>query len=704
MLTKLLSPASVAVVGASPDASKLRGKLLQLLRLGRFGGRIFPVNPAHKEIQKLTAYPTIAALPEIPDLALIVVPGPGVPLALQEAAVAGVGAAIVYSSGVSLEAVRRGVGGRGLRFLGPSSEGLIARSHQLAATFAPAAETLLCSPPVPAGQRRIAFVSQSGGLGFALAGRAHSQQLNVNCVITTGAEGDLDCLDVIEQLLIEDPPGAIALIVEGLKHGARLGAVAALAADRNVPIVALKLGRSQAGRRAALSHTARLSGTDAAFEAAFERYGIVPVSDQEQLLSVLAGLTRCRWRRIRRAAIVTTSGGVGVWAADLCGAQGIEVPELSDEVRRDLDLWVPSFGSTQNPVDVTAQAVEGTGEGIVRTVERLVGSDELDAVIVNMGLSAPGRIAKLLPTLTGLRNDQDKPILFHSHIEPAKENIEALATAGRAVHGSLRGCALALSAIDRYAGFLEKRAAHPPANNRRSPPFLFASPAALDYATVCALLAAYDVPTPPAVLVRDASDAREAARALGGRVVLKIQSPDVAHKTEVGGVVLDVAADAAAQAYERVIANTARVLPAARIEGVLIQRMMPPGHEVVLGVLRDEDFGPLVMVGAGGIYVEALADVCFALAPIDLHEAHALVDRLKTSAILRGARGRPPADVDALAALIVRLSQLAIDQAGTVDQLDLNPVLVYPQGQGVVAVDALVSAHEPRSSATGSDN
>jgi acetyltransferase len=698
---KLLQPRSVAVVGASDDSGKMRGKILRCLRDAGFAGRIYPVNPGgYAQIQGLQAYATLNDLPEVPDLLLVGIPGAGVPALLEEAAALGCGGAVVFSSDVVAADMQRAVAAaqaRGMSVLGPNTEGFYLPKAGLAATFALVVEECIAHPPpARAAKRPVAVVSQSGGIGFALFGRALHEHLDLHSVVTTGNEADLEVLDFVELLVEGGEAGVILLFIEGLKNARRFAAVAAQAAQRQVPIVVMKVGRSEAGQRAAVSHTAHLAGADSAYDAVFERHGVLRVFDAEEMLAAAVALSLYPSMQGNRTAVVTTSGGAGGWAADLLSAQGLTLPALSSRLQQELLEHMPAYGSPGNPVDTTVAVTENKGKGMLGVIDALARSGEVDAVLVNMGLGTKGRIPGMAPELEPLLARCGLPVLFHSHITPSQENLAALADLGAHGFPSFRACAAALDALRRYGQFQQRQQAATAEKAKAATPAAVLrpgrlQPGVLGEADTRELLAHYRIPTPPGALVHGASEALAAARDMGFPVVLKIQSPDIAHKTEAGGVELRVQADTLAAAYERLLANVKRHAPTARIEGVQVQKMMPPGHELVVGLVNDVDFGPLVMLGFGGIYVEVLKDVVFAPPPIDRPEALRMIDSLKASAILKGARGRPEADLEALVDFLASVAQLAADGNGVIDQADFNPVLVYPKGQGVVAVDALVA-------------
>lgn len=696
VLSSFFTPASIAVVGAADDPAKLRGKLLKLAVDSGYAGAVYPVHPKGGTIQGHAAFSSLSEIPGGAELVLIATPGATVPGVVREAVAAGAKAAVILSSGVDMAELTDSVGDSGLRYMGPNTEGYFDLGG-VAATFAAVVEEALAADNVAARPgRKVSIVSQSGGLGFCLFGRGLADNLDFQSVITTGNEGDLECLDFVDHLLDAGDTGVIVMFIEGLKTPARFASVAAKAADKGVPIVVMKVGRSEAGQRAAISHTAHLTGADTAYDAVFDRYGVIRVFDMEEMLAAAAALARFPQGRVTRAAVVSTSGGAGAWAADLLGTAGIDVPALSPALQASLQEFIPAFGSPANPVDVTAQAVEAGGRPLAKVLARLQHSDEIDAIVVNMGLHKPGRVRSLADLLGPLYAGASKPILFHSHILPHPENMAALAELGGQGFASFRGCATALSAIDRHAVFLADWKQRATATAPAAAVADRFAPGVLDEAQTTTLLSAYDIPVPPNALAQTSGDAQAQARAMGFPVVLKIQSPDIAHKTETGGVVLNVGEDGVEAAFDRIMASAKAHVPDAWIEGVLVQKMMPKGHEIVIGVTRDPDFGPLVMLGSGGIYLEVLKDVVFAPVPISPDEAKTLIGRLKTAPILQGVRGQAGGDIDALAALVSRVAELARAE-GNIDQLDLNPVFVYPAGEGVVAVDALAVAGQPSS-------
>jgi acetyltransferase len=679
----------VAVVGASDDASKLRGRLVRNLLAGGFKGDVYPVTKSAPSVAGLPAFGDLTAVPHPVDLALVAVPAVHVAGVIDQAASGAARSLVVFSAGIDIGSHAERIGPGRLRIIGPNTEGFYLPDRGLAATFAPAIDGLLTGGfPTRWPGRRIFIVSQSGGLGFALFARGVAAMLNFRGIVTTGNEADMECLEIVDALLSEDDPPVIVIAIEGLKEPSRLAEVGRKAALVKAPIIVLKAGSSTAGARAVESHTAHLAGGDAAYDAMFDRLGIIRVHDAEELMATCAILSTAPVAPVHRAAIVTTSGGAGVWLADLCGASGVDVPRLGPTVQDALRPLVPAFGSTANPVDVTAQAAEGSGAGLYDVAEVLAASEEVDCVIINQGLSKAGRIDASRERILQLQHKAaPKPVLFHSHIAPSEENCVALAALGLHAYPSVRACAVALRSLTRYAEFA---ALEPELVPEIVPRAIIDQPdGVLGFAETEALFASYGLPTPISRVVTSGPEALSVAAQMDGELVLKIVSDDIPHKTEAGGVVLGVAPKEAGRAFEKLVDHVRSAMPGARIQGVQVQALAPPGFELAVGILRDPGFGPLVMLASGGIYIEILADAVLCPPPISRDVALRMIRRLRCYPILAGARGRPALDTEAIADLLCRVGRMAGAEAAHLEQLDLNPVRVYTAGKGVLALDAL---------------
>ncbi|MBI1735879.1 MAG: acetate--CoA ligase family protein [Candidatus Rokubacteria bacterium] len=705
-LTPLLVPRAIAVIGASPDREIIRGRLLHVLIARGFPGTIYPVTRSHGEIHGLKAYASIDDVPGPVDLAIVVIPADGVPDALEACGRRGVKAAAIISSGFAEE---RGAAGAerqarlraviaryGLAVSGPNSEGIANLLLPMIGTFTPVLEHL-DGPLLPeAGRgRSVSVISQSGGIAFAYYNRGRPRQLRFTHLVSTGNEVGLEALDYVDWMIDEGRSDIFLLYVETLRTPAKLARVAAKAAAAGTPLVVAKVGRSEAGRRAAVSHTAALAGADQAYDAMFRHHGVIRADDMDEMLDVAAAFSLCPLARGRRVAILSASGGGAVWMADLLSAHGLEVPMLDEPTRQEIDALIPAYGSSLNPVDVTAQAIRQVGYG--RIIEILERSPFVDAIVVVGSLAFEGAIQRDIDALTRVAATATKPILFCAYTLASPRATALLAGAGLPAFTSMPGCAKALRALADYAAFQQRRARRTPATpvpdaaRADARARLRAAGDILPEDDAKAVLAAYGIPRPAEELAADESAAVAAARRIGYPVALKVQSPQIAHKTEAGALALGLDADAAVrEAYRRVVESARRAVPGAEIRGVLVQRMAAPGCEMILGITRDGDFGPMVMVGLGGIHAEVLRDVVVLPPEIDAADARAALDRLRGASLLGGVRGAPPADVDALVDVLVRLARFAADHADTIAEVDLNPVIVHETGKGVSIVDALI--------------
>jgi acyl-CoA synthetase (NDP forming) len=709
---KLLSPKSLAVVGASSDTTGLRGRILEVILTHPYAGKVYPVSRSAAEVQGLKAYPSVDALPEVVDLAVLIVPAQYIPAELERCGKAGIKAAVILSSGFAEE-----TGGAGARMQqdirsiaqrydmavsGPNSEGFASIADALCPTFSPALDRNAGAilPKQALGSGQVSVISQSGGLGFAVFDRARPRNLRFRYVVTTGNEAALEVFDVVDHMIEEGGTDVFLLLLEDIKSPETFKRTAEKALRAGKPLIVGKIGQSEAGRRAVLSHTAALAGSHAAYRAMFEHYGLIEANDLDEMLDLATGFLACgdRLPAGRNVAICTASGGAGVWTADACAAVGLDVPVLDAETRRAIDQHIPSYGTSQNPVDSTAQGVHKLGYAAF--AQMAAASPLIDSVIVVVTARRSAFLEGDLQKLKDLRRDSRKPVMMWTYTLPSDRSVEILNEAGYPLFISAQGCARTLRAMADYrvrrdAALKRAVATAPPSPARDKARVLLAS-----VGTVMTewqskpLLAAYGIAVAAGTLAHSAAEAEAAVRALGRPAALKVQSPDLPHKTEAGAVMLNVAAENAAAAYAQVVTNAGKYKANAAIEGVLVQPMAAPGREVILGIKRDERFGPMLMVGLGGVLVEALGDVALAPCPLDRDAALALLSRLKGARILHAYRGLRTADVGALATLMVRLSQFAADHADVVSEIDLNPVIVHDEERGVTVVDALIVKHD----------
>jgi len=709
-LKPLFSPDSVAIIGASADTTTLRGRTTHYLIAHGYPGRIYPVTRSLPEVFGLRSYPTVAELPEAPDLAVVVVPAAYVVPTLEECGRKGVRAAVVISSGFAEErgeaaqerdrALREVISRFGIVVCGPNSEGLVNPLKPLVATFSPvfhdAAHSLF---PESRRSRAIAVSCQSGALTFAFLSRGRPRQLRFTYQASAGNQTCLEAHDYFDWLLDSDGADIFLAYLESIRDPARFRAVADKAAEAGKPMIVAKVGRSEAGRRAAASHTGSLAHSGVIDDAIFRHHGIIRGEDLDHMLDMAAAFAFCKLPRGNRVAVITGSGGSAVWMSDLLAAHGLELPVLEQDLQQRLMALLPSYASAQNPVDGTAQAIHEVG--YAKLVEIVRESQRIDTILLIGSLANEATAKQRAEELAAVTGDTDQPIILSTYTTATAAAMAAFAEAGIPCYTSMPSCARAIRALVDYAQFQERRrqpkaaSATPSAVRGEVRSALAAAGPVLTEVAAKALLACYGVPRPPEALATSAEEAAAAALHIGS-VALKVQSPDITHKTEAGAVALGVSGDAAVrEAYQRVMANAKSAHPEASIHGVLVQAMAPPGREVILGITRDATFGPMLMVGLGGIHAEVLRDVAFAPAPIGPQEAQSLLGELKGAALLDGVRGAPPADRAALLELMASLSRFAADHTDLIEEIDLNPVIVHAQGQGLTVVDALIVKRPP---------
>ncbi|MBK1661371.1 CoA-binding protein [Paracraurococcus ruber] len=697
-LDAILRPRSIAVIGASQDATKIGGRPVQLLQRFGFPGAIWPVNPRAAEVQGLPAFASPAALPEAPDLAIIAVAAEHAAAALEECAARGTRAAVVFSSGFAElgaegEAAQAALGAiaarTAMRILGPNCLGAVSVAERSIATFSIVLEGAL----PPAGPLGIA--SQSGNLGSYTMLLARERGIGVSRFLTTGNECDVDIADAIAWLAQDDATKVVLAVLETCRDAPRLVRALELARDAGKPVVVLKIGATAAGQAAAASHTGALAGNDAVFDAVFARTGAVRVRSVEALLDLGHAAAVCGGTlpRGRRTMLLTASGGFGVLLADAATAVGLELPAPEPATQQRILSVVP-FASPRNPVDATAQ-MGARPEVLVEILAAILDDPNCDALLLQLAASlyVPRLRGVFLPALKAMREKHPKKLLMLSVHGPADAVAELTALGIPVVDG-----------VDASTATLAGLCALAEARRTPTPPTAALPPAApLEAAALCTeaaakrALAEAGVPVLPERVVQDAAEAAAAAAELGFPVVLKIVSPDLPHKTEVGGVVLDLGdAEAVAAAHDAMLARIRIAAPDARIEGVLVSPMLRGGVELILGSKRDPVFGPVVLVGLGGIFAEIMQDVAIRPAPVDEPEALAMLRGLRAFPVLDGARGRPKADIAAAARAVAALSRFAAQQAATIAEVDINPLLLRPEGQGAVALDALIIPREDR--------
>ena len=687
----MLNPSSIAVVGATPRM-QYGGRFLQAALRASESVRVYPVNPRYEELLGARCYPSLMDLPESPDLVGIIVPYDRVMNILEECAAKGAGSAIVISAGFAERGtqqredlqVRMGefAAQSGVRVCGPNCLGVANLRSNIWASSSSLAMEALKGP--------IALVSQSGASAFGpFLSRAVDRGIGYSYVISTGNEADLESSDFIRYLLDDDYTRVIACFIEGLKDGRKFLEVARLARERSKPIVMLKVGRSDIGSRAARSHTAAFTGSDAVFDAVFKQHGVIRVEDYDSLLEVSQLLAFSQAPEAEGVSVVSHSGGISSLAADKCGQMGLYLPELREETRVALNDVLKGFGWAANPADVTGLA---NSESFPRILELMTNEPEVGTLVVASGMG-DGQAQQVID----LRERTRKVIAFlWTGSQSATAGLSALKDANIPVFYQAEGLARGLKGLLDYYGRPpgdEVVAPGPISDRQRQEVERLASlgrSALTEHEAKC-LLSCWGIPVTRERRAATRDEASVAAREIGYPVVLKPESPDILHKTEAGLVRVGIRdEDELCSAYDEVMSRLHDHFPDAQVMGMLVEEMVEGATEVIVGISRNPQFGPVLLVGLGGIFVELYQDVALRVCPITRRDALEMVAEVRGARLLQGYRGRPAADVDALVDVLIKVSDLAIVLQDRLEELDINPLAVLPEGHGVKVLDALV--------------
>ncbi|MEJ8824911.1 acetate--CoA ligase family protein [Variovorax humicola] len=682
----------VAVIGASDDITKIGGRPVHLLRKYGYAGPVYPINPKGGTIQGLQAYASILDTPTAPEMAILAVPVEATLQAVRDCGSRGVRGVIVLTAGfaesgpegAALQAeLVRVARNHGMRLLGPNCLGAVNVVDRLVGSFSIALEQ---SMP-PAGE--VGIVSQSGNIGSFTMRNMAERGLGVSRFIATGNEADVDVADGIAALAHDADTRIILCCMETCRDAGRLIAALDMARQRHKPVIVLKIGATEQGQAAAASHTGALMGSDAVFDAVFRRYGVLRVRSFEELLDVGHAAALLGARRLPATDAVTlvaASGGFGIMMADAMVQAGMTLPQLADATKALIREAVPIAG-TNNPVDASAQ-MSARPDILLKMLTALQNDANGSTLVLLLALSlyTPRLRGVYMEALSKIRaSHPDRLLVIISQGPPdAVAEINAL---GIPVFPSIPAAAIGLAGLVRLGQLTTLPTATAYGGSLDSvDPAVFRNEFHAKKA-----LAVAGISVPREEVVASADEAVRSARATGYPVVLKIASEDIAHKTEIGGVALGLQDDEAVrQAFDRLIGNARKHAPQARLDGVLVAPMVSGGVELIAGVSRDPVFGPVVMVGLGGIYAEILKDVAVQVAPVSEEEALRMIRSLKMFPLLDGARGQAKSDVAAAARTVARLSEFACRHAADVAEIDMNPILVKPQGEGVLVLDALM--------------
>ncbi len=704
-LKPFFEPKSIALIGASNNPGKPSGRPLHALINKGYKGKIYPVNPKYDSIFGIKCYPHLADIPGPVDLAVISVPAAGVYDALEQCVEKGIKAAVIFSSGFA----ETGPEGRlaqaritelarnsGLRLCGPNCLGVVNTRNGVMASFA----FIVDIPDVD--PRTVGFVTQSGAFGALIYAQALYSGVGLNYFVSVGNEADLEFADFLGYMAQDNNTRVLGGYLEGAKDGPKLRRVAEVAARLGKPIMIMKVGRSSAGARAASSHTGSLAGEDRIYDAFFKQTGIIRIDGPEELIAFVPMILAGRLPKGRNTALLTVSGGAGVTLADLSERLGLIISPLSESARSKMKAALPFFASAQNPIDLTSQYVTNP-EMLVACFNALLEEDNIDIILGNFDLREPYGV-EIARQVIDIYRSTDKTIVVCPWVFPGQDEgdgVRELRRAGVPVLLDTAQAVRALAHLVDYADFLRKRKSEEyrvpsiSIQNYDSIRDLIKGKGTLSEGESKSLLAKFGIPVTRGGLAGSADEAVELARQIGYPVALKVDSPDIPHKTEAGAVFLNLAsADEVRKAYAAILQNAGDYKPDARINGVLVQEMLPEGIEVIIGVTKDPVFGPTIMFGLGGIFVEVLKDVSFRVAPLSRGDALDMIKEIKGYQVLKGVRGRPPADIEALTSVIMKISTLATALKDQVKELDINPLVVYPEGKGVKVADAMVVIKE----------
>lgn len=689
-INALLDPKSVAIIGASAERSRIGGRPIWWMLEAGFKGAIYPVNPNRDEIQGLRAYSSVADLPEAPDAAIIALPAPHVADTLRQLGARGCKAAIVFSSGFA-EMGSEGSAAQtelaqiarqsGLRMLGPNSLGMFNARRAWFPTFTTTFET---GWSIDGG---VSIVSQSGAFGSHLATLARNAGIGAPLCVMTGNEADVSVGEVIGCLASDPQTRVIAAYMEGIKDGGALMAGLAAARDAGKPVLIMKVGRSQLGAKAAASHTASIAGDDLVANAIFEEFGAIRVQSADQLLDFARVAAHGIFPDPNRLGVLTVSGGAGVLMSDAAEDRGIEMPEMPDEAQQRLKQVLP-FASFRNPVDCTAHIVNDTS--LLNTcLEAMTTEGRYSSIIAFFAqVAGTESFGKLLYAEISekRRRFPDTLIVLVAVLTPAQR--KTYEDIGVTVFEDADRAVAAVGAMGRLGANFAACGGKHDLGARQAIPLPGSTPSEAEAKNI---LAAHGISFTDEQACATVTEVLAAAERIGFPVVMKILSPDIMHKTEIGGVLVGISNVEEAEKGFHTLMDRARThAPQARIEGVLVSQMISGGTEAIMGIKQDPVFGPIAVFGPGGIYTELMNDAVIRRCPFTVEQARGMIERTRLFSIMNGARGRPAADIDAAARMLSNLSRFASSAGSRLKSIDLNPVVILDEGKGAIALDALL--------------
>ena len=700
-LSCIFAPRSIAVVGASDSVSKIGGIPVDYQKRFGYTGSIYPVNPKNTHVQGLAAYPSLSQIGAPVDLAIFALPAHLTQAALEDAIAAKVRGVVMFTSGyaeigsdgaIAQTRLAETARGAGIRLLGPNCLGFMNIAQNVYATFTPAPN----AGRVQAGS--IGLVSQSGAFGIYGYALARARGIGVSSLITTGNEADIDLADCIEWFAHDPATRVIMVYMEGCRDGFKLRRALSAAHAAKKPVVVVKVGRTEIGAAAAASHTAALAGNDAVYDTVFREYGVYRAKTIAEFFDVAASASLAPLPQARTVGLFTVSGGVGVLMADEAADAKLDVRPMPPAAQETIRSWVP-FAGPVNPVDITGQITNDPAL-IERTARLMLDEGDYSSWVGFMAAAgmAPSFWPIIESMIVNLRRDYpEKLLVLSSLFPPDKRHI--LESMGCLVYSEPAEAVRTVAALAAFAETFARPVNGPLSIGQTTaalPPGVQSEPQGL------ATLSDAGISTATHHVVQTAEQAIAVAAALGGPVVLKIVSPDITHKSDIGGVALGlVGADAVRDAFDAMQSSVRRHAPHARIDGVLVGPMLSGGVECILGAQYDPVFGPMVMFGLGGVFVEVFGDVVLRSAPVTQQQALDMIRSTKGFSLLSGARGREPVDLEFLASNLAALSRLAVAAGSSLDSIDINPFIALPKASGGgCAVDAVVVGRAAKTAST----
>jgi len=705
MLEPLFNPKTIAVFGASENKNKIGYLQLKALQDAGFKGDIYPINPKSKEVAGLTCYPDLSNVPEQVDLAILCVNLKRVEQCFIECGQYGVKAAVIFASGYS-EVGEEGLKAQerlkeialkySIRIIGPNCVGLVNTTNGLMGTFSPGLTN------VPLSKRReVGFVTQSGAFGVLTYIIAAQKGLTFNYFVSVGNEVDTEFSDVIEYMLYDPKTSVVSGYLEGEKNPNKLRRLAKYALEINKPIIIMKSGRSSAGSRAAASHTGSLAGADNIYDGFFRQTSIVRADDYEDIISFSKLFLTKKLPKGKNTVIVTSSGGRGINESDRCESYGLNIHPLSEKIRVDIERNIPSFASALNPVDLTAAAAITHPELFIEPLRVLVNDPDTHIIIFSeFPMNWDGN-HPLLQEFIQLCNNSDKLVLVTTFplegmsIPPAAELLEENGIA--VIPGDLNPIRAVAKLVDYSEAYHKAKDENNELKNievnTQEITNMLPMGKTLSESQASEVIERYGIRTSRRGLAGSEEEAVKVANEIGYPVVLKVDSPDIPHKTEVNGIKLNITNDGEVRiAFAEISKNVRKHCPHAEISDISVQQMLPEGVEVIVGVTNDPTFGSVIMLGLGGVFVEVFKDVSFRVAPINKNDAFKMMEELKGYEILQGVRGQPELDKEAIVDVLLKVSALITDHGEKIQELDINPLFVYENG--ITAADALIVTKE----------